>query len=61
MPQVKKCNLILRDYLSIALELGYHDYQHMVRDFREFTSLTPNQFAQHESQAPERTFGLVET
>ncbi|GAB2558598.1 AraC family transcriptional regulator [Spirosoma aerophilum] len=50
-----------KDWLSIALELGYHDYQHMVRDFREFTNLTPNQFAQHESQAPERAFGLVET
>ena len=26
---------------GIALELGYHDYQHMVRDFKEFIRLTP--------------------
>ncbi|ADB39512.1 helix-turn-helix domain-containing protein [Spirosoma linguale] len=50
-----------KDWLSIALELGYYDYQHLVRDFREFTHLTPNQFAQHEGQAPERTFGVAET
>ncbi|MBO0951484.1 helix-turn-helix domain-containing protein [Fibrella forsythiae] len=49
-----------KDWLSIALEVGYHDYQHMVRDFREFTSLTPTEFSRQESQAPERAFGIVE-
>lgn len=49
-----------KDWLSIALEVGYHDYQHMVRDFKEFTTLTPAEFSRRESQAPERTFGIVE-
>lgn len=50
-----------KDWLSIALESGYHDYQHMVRDFREFTTLAPTAFSHQESKAPERAFGLVET
>ena len=49
-----------KDWLSIALELGYYDYQHLVRDYREFTRLTPTEFAQKESHAPERTFGNAE-
>jgi AraC-like DNA-binding protein len=50
-----------KDWLSVALELGYYDYQHLVRDFREFTRLTPVAFHQLESQAPERQFGHCET
>ena len=49
-----------KDWLSIALELGYHDYQHLVRDFKEFTTLTPNQFLIADGKAPERIFGVVE-
>jgi AraC-like DNA-binding protein len=48
------------DWLSVAMHLGYHDYQHLVRDFKEFTGMTPNAFLQQESHAPERTFGVVE-
>jgi len=48
------------DWLSIALELGYYDYQHLVRDFKEFTHLTPTAFYQLDSQAPERVFGHIE-
>ncbi|GAB3643599.1 helix-turn-helix domain-containing protein [Spirosoma arcticum] len=50
-----------KDWLSIALEYGYYDYQHLVRDYKEFTKLTPTEFAQKESHAPERTFGNAET
>ncbi|QJW89414.1 AraC family transcriptional regulator [Spirosoma taeanense] len=50
-----------KDWLSIALELGYYDYQHLVRDYKEFTKLTPSKFCQRESNAPERTFGKAET
>jgi AraC-like DNA-binding protein len=50
-----------KDWLSIALDLNYHDYQHLVRDYNEFTHLTPTQFAQKESHAPERAFGNAET
>ena len=50
-----------KDWLSIALEYGYYDYQHLVRDYKEFTRLTPTEFAQQENHAPERTFGNAET
>lgn len=49
-----------KDWLTIALELGYYDYQHLVRDFKEFTTLTPNQFLVAEEGGPERAFGVVE-
>jgi AraC-like DNA-binding protein len=50
-----------KDWLSVALDLGYYDYQHLVRDFKEFTSLTPNGFLLAEAQGPERAFGMRET
>jgi AraC-like DNA-binding protein len=50
-----------KDWLSVAVELGYYDYQHLVRDFREFTGLTPNAFLQADAQSPERAFGVAET
>lgn len=50
-----------KDWLSVALELGYYDYQHLVRDFKEFTSLTPNGFLLADGHSPERAFGKVET
>jgi AraC-like DNA-binding protein len=50
-----------KDWLTVALELGYYDYQHLVRDFREFTQLTPNEFLLRDGHSPERTFGVAET
>ncbi len=50
-----------KDWLSVALELGYYDYQHLVRDFKEFTSLTPNGFMLADGKSPERAFGVAET
>ena len=49
------------DWLSVALELGYYDYQHLGRDFKEFTQLTPNEFLLAGGHSPERVFGVVET
>lgn len=49
-----------KDWLTIALELGYYDYQHLVRDFKDFTNLTPNGFLVVQEKGPERTFGRVE-
>lgn len=49
-----------KDWFSIALECGYYDYQHMVKDFKDFTKTTPTEFIQKENQAPERFFGLKE-
>jgi AraC-like DNA-binding protein len=48
------------DWLTVALHAGYHDYQHLVRDFSQFTTLTPNAFWLRERQAPERAFGQAE-
>lgn len=48
------------DLLSIALACGYHDYQHMVRDYKDFTGLTPTSYFQLDTKAPESVFGLHE-
>jgi AraC-like DNA-binding protein len=48
------------DGLTLALEAGYYDYQHLVRDYREFTRMLPGEFSRLESNAPERRFGKVE-
>lgn len=50
-----------KDWLSIAVEAGYYDYQHLVRDFREFTTMAPNEFLQHDNQALKCSFGIVAT
>lgn len=47
-------------WLRIAMECDYHDYQHLVKAYRDFTGKTPNAFHELEQQAPERKFGLVE-
>lgn len=48
------------DWSSIAIDLGYYDYQHLTRDFKEFTGLTPKAFYGREAEAPERQFGKSE-
>lgn len=49
-----------KDWLSIAIECGYYDYQHLVKDYKEFTGLNPNEFHLLESQSPERILGLTD-
>jgi AraC-like DNA-binding protein len=48
------------DWLSIAIRCGYHDYQHLVKDYKAFTGYTPAQFFLIDNQAPERAFGDAE-
>jgi AraC-like DNA-binding protein len=48
------------DWLSIALDCGYYDYQHLVRDYKEFTSLTPQGLFDLEREVPERSFVVFE-
>jgi len=48
------------DWLSIALACGYYDYQHLAKDNKYFTNLTPTGFYELDTKAPERTFGVVE-
>jgi len=38
---------------TVALQFGYTDYQHMVRDFRQFTNVTPNAWLQEDGASPE--------
>jgi AraC-like DNA-binding protein len=49
------------DWLSIAIVCEYYDYQHLVKDYKEFTCQTPTQFHLLDLQAPERTFGKADT
>jgi AraC-like DNA-binding protein len=48
------------DWRTIAFDGGYYDYQHLVRDYKDFTGLKPTDFHQLERSAPERRFGLAE-
>ena len=49
------------DWLSIAIACGYHDHQHLAKDYKDFTKLSPTAFYEADTQAPERNFGLRET
>ncbi len=49
-----------KDWLTLALEYEYVDYQHLSKDFKDFTGHTPVQFFELENKAPERTFGIIE-
>jgi AraC-like DNA-binding protein len=46
------------DWLTIALLFGYADYQHMVKDFKEFANVTPNLWINQDNQSPERVLHL---
>lgn len=42
---------------TVAIEFGYTDYQHMVRDFKQFTNATPNAWLQEDRGSPENALG----
>ena len=46
------------DWLTVALLFGYADYQHMVKDFKEFAQVTPNLWINQDNQSPERILQL---
>lgn len=46
------------DWLTIALLFGYVDYQHMVKDFKDFANVTPNLWIKQDNQSPERILQL---
>jgi AraC-like DNA-binding protein len=48
-------------WLRVAIECDFHDYQHLVRSYKEFTGMTPAAFHEVENKSPERKFGLSET
>jgi transcriptional regulator GlxA family with amidase domain len=49
-----------KDWLSIAIECGYHDYQHLVKDYKEFTGLSPAQFTELDTKGPDSILGVAE-
>lgn len=49
------------DWLTIAISCGYHDYQHLARDYKDLTGMTPNQFHEIDLSGPERLFGEADT
>src|SRR5687767_329629 len=46
------------DWLTVALLFGYTDYQHMVKEFKEFAHVTPNLWINQDNQSPERLLNL---
>jgi AraC-like DNA-binding protein len=46
------------DWSSIAYDCGYYDYQHLSKDYKEFTNHTPVEYLEIDKKAPERDFGL---
>lgn len=49
------------DWLTIALSCGFYDHQHLVKDYKELTGFSPNQFHEIDIQSPERLFGEKDT
>lgn len=49
-----------KDGLSIALESGFYDYQHLAKVYKRYTGYGPNEFYELEKKAPERHFGHYE-
>lgn len=49
------------DWLTIAIHCGFYDYQHLVKNYREFTLQTPTEFHLLDLASPERKFGEADT
>jgi transcriptional regulator GlxA family with amidase domain len=47
-----------KDWLTIATQCGYYDYQHLVKDYKDFTGAAPTAFHLLESNSPESVLGL---
>ena len=48
-----------RNWFSIAIESGYSDYQHLVKEYKTYTINTPNLFLSEELRSPGRVLGLT--
>lgn len=47
------------DWLDVALNCGYSDFQHMNKDFKQFASATPTTMLKNHALATERMLNLV--
>jgi AraC-like DNA-binding protein len=48
-----------RDWLQIAIDGGFYDYQHLVKEYKDFTGFTPAEFHALEANSPESVLGLT--
>lgn len=46
------------DWFTVAVRFGYTDYQHMAKDFAQFTQGTPNTWLREDSASPEKVLNL---
>lgn len=49
-----------KDWLGIAIESGYCDYQHLAKDYKDFTGFTPPEFHLLESNSPGKCTGTYQ-
>ncbi|GAB4043414.1 helix-turn-helix domain-containing protein [Spirosoma jeollabukense] len=42
-----------QDWLTVAVEFGYTDYDHLAKDFKQFAQVTPNLLMREYAQRPE--------
>lgn len=56
-----KYNFPNLDWLSIAVQCNYYDYQHLAKDFKELAGVSPNHYIKSEKDAPEMSFGLEDS
>ena len=47
------------DWLSIAVRTGYNDYQHLAKDFKQFSGTTPNCLLEAEAKAPTNAWEMA--
>jgi len=45
-------------WFKIAMTCGYTDYQHLVKEYKDFANANPNSFFKQEATAPGRILGL---
>jgi len=45
-------------WLDVAWDSGYHDYQHMVKDFKKFGNTTPRALTEQNYSSPEQALSL---
>jgi len=50
----------LKDGLSLAMESGFYDYQHLSKNYKKYYGCSPAAFYLLEQKSPERSFGYYE-
>ncbi|MDI9862971.1 helix-turn-helix domain-containing protein [Flectobacillus sp. DC10W] len=49
------------DWLTIAVQCGYYDYQHLSKTYQKLTLKSPTEFHLLDLNSPERSFGQADT